>query len=134
MKNSLVLCLGAVAINAGAAVQSPVLEGYTAEAKRLAPAFQPSAERGRAFFHQRFGVTEKMPACVSCHTENPLVVGRHVVTGKDIRPLAPAANGERLADGAKVEKWFGRNCKEVVGRSCSAAEKADFVQFLVEVR
>ncbi len=109
-------------------------EPYVAEARRQAPSFTPSAERGGAFFRRAFAVTEKMPACASCHTENPLAVGRHVVTGKDIRPLAPAANGERLADAAKVEKWFGRNCKEVVGRPCSAAEKADFVQFLVEVR
>ncbi|MCH2222803.1 MAG: DUF1924 domain-containing protein, partial [Dechloromonas sp.] len=56
------------------------------------------------------------------------------VTGKAIRPLAVSANGERLSDPAKVEKWFGRNCKEVLGRACSAAEKADFVAYMSEAR
>lgn len=134
MKTLFPLWLAVLVANATAAIPPSTLDNYSAEARRQAPAFQPSAERGRAFFQKRFGVAEKMPACASCHTENPLAVGRHAVTGKDIRPLAPAANSERLADGAKVEKWFGRNCKEVVGRPCSAAEKADFVQFLVEVR
>jgi len=47
-------------------------------------------------------------------------------------PLAPSANAERLTDLAKTEKWFRRNCTEVVGHTCSAAEKADFVAFLTE--
>ena len=50
-----------------------------------------------------------------------------------IRPLAVAANGERFSDPAKVEKWFGRNCKEVVGRACTPGEKADFVAYMSEV-
>jgi len=96
----------------------------------------PSAagKRGEAFYHQQFANNDKMPACASCHTDNPLKTGRHAVTGKDIRPLAPAANPERLSDAAKVEKWFGRNCKEVVGRACTADEKADFLAYLNEVR
>lgn len=32
------------------------------------------------------------------------------------------------------EKWFRRNCTEVVGRECSAAEKADFIVFSTEIR
>ncbi|HJV92459.1 MAG TPA: DUF1924 domain-containing protein [Azonexus sp.] len=51
-----------------------------------------------------------------------------------MRPLAVAANAERFSDPAKVEKWFGRNCKEVVGRACTPGEKADFVAFASEVR
>ena len=38
----------------------------------------------------------------------------------------------RFTDPAKTEKWFRRNCTEVLGRECSAAEKADFIQFLAE--
>lgn len=75
-----------------------------------------------------------MPACTRCHTDNPLNAGQHAVTGKAIRPLAVAANGERFSDPAKVEKWFGRNCKEVVGRACTPGEKADFVAYMSEVR
>ena len=55
-------------------------------------------------------------------------------TGKTIRPLAVAANPERFTDPAKVEKWFGRNCKEVVGRACTPGEKANFVAYMSAVR
>ena len=107
---------------------------YTAEAAARQPGFTPSAKRGETLFRQRFAHIDRMPACTSCHTDSPLNAGQHAVTGKAIRPLAVAANGERFADPAKVEKWFGRNCKEVVGRACTPGEKADFVAYMSEVR
>ena len=107
---------------------------YTAEAAARQPGFTPSAKRGETLFRQRFAHNDRMPACTSCHTDSPLNAGQHAVTGKAIRPLAVAANGERFADPAKVEKWFGRNCKEVVGRACTPGEKADFVAYMSEVR
>jgi hypothetical protein len=107
---------------------------YASEAAAQQAGFAPSAKRGEAFFRQHFAHNDKMPACTSCHTDNPLNAGQHAVTGKSIRPLAVAANGERFSDPAKVEKWFGRNCKEVVGRACTPGEKADFVAYLSEVR
>jgi mono/diheme cytochrome c family protein len=96
--------------------------------------FRATAARGAEFFARKFNVSEKMPTCATCHTDNPAQPGRHAITGKTIKPLAPVANAERLSDPAKVEKWFTRNCKEVVGRECSAGEKADFVAYLAEVR
>lgn len=96
--------------------------------------FRASAARGAEFFARKFGVSEKMPNCATCHTDNPSQPGQHAITGKTIKPLAPVANADRLSDPAKVEKWFTRNCKEVVGRECSPGEKADFVAFLTEVR
>jgi len=60
--------------------------------------------------------------------------GQHAITGKAIKPMAVAANPERFTDPAKVEKWFGRNCKEVIGRACTANEKADFIAYLTEGR
>lgn len=107
---------------------------YVAEASSQQAGFTPSAKRGDAFFHQHFANNDKMPACASCHTDNPLNAGQHAVTGKAIKPMAVAANPARLSDPAKVEKWFGRNCKEVVGRACTPAEKADFITYLSEVR
>ena len=107
---------------------------YTAEAAARQPGFTPSAKRGETLFRQRFAHNDKMPACTSCHTDSPLNAGQHAVTGKSIRPLAVAANDERFSDLAKVEKWFGRNCKEVVGRACTPGEKADFVAYMSEVR
>lgn len=111
-----------------------LLAGYSNDAARGTPGFTPSAARGEAFYRKPFGIAEKMPACSSCHTDTPTAAGRHAVTGKTIRPLAPSANGERFSDPAKVEKWFGRNCREVAGRDCTAAEKADFMKFVMEAR
>ncbi|MEO1766155.1 DUF1924 domain-containing protein [Thiobacter aerophilum] len=117
-----------------AATPAELLATYRAEAAKTAPNFAPSVQRGAEFFARRFGVSPQMPSCTSCHTEKPTQAGRHVITEKTIKPLAPAANGERFTDLAKAEKWFRRNCKEVVGRECTAAEKADFVAFLLETR
>lgn len=111
-----------------------IAQAYVAEAKSQQGGFTPSAQRGEAFFRQRFGQNDKMPGCTSCHTDSPLKVGEHVVTGKSIRPLGVSVNADRFSDTAKVEKWFGRNCKEVVGRACTPGEKADFVAYMSEVR
>jgi mono/diheme cytochrome c family protein len=128
------LCLLLTAGVGHAATPQQIAQTYAAEAATSQPAFTPSAKRGETLFRQRFAINDKMPACASCHTDNPLAPGQHVVTGKTVRPLAVAANGERFSDPAKVEKWFGRNCKEVLGRACTPAEKADFVAFMGEVR
>lgn len=129
-KSILTLALACGAAAAQAATPAELLAGYRAEAARQAPGFEPSAQRGAEFYKRSFGVSAKMPGCTSCHTDDPAQPGRHVVTDKAIKPLAPRANEARLADAAKAEKWFRRNCGEVVGRECTAAEKADFVAFL----
>lgn len=108
-----------------------LLAGYSQEAARAQPGFAASAARGKAFFNRRWNVAERMPNCAACHTENPMAEGRHVVTAKTLKPLSPLADGARFTNVAKVEKWFRRNCSEVVGRECSAAEKADLIQFLL---
>ena len=117
-----------------AMAETPAQIGHTYAAAAQPAGFTPSAQRGGQFFSRKFDVSTKMPACTACHTDNPKQGGRHAVTGKEIQPLAPVANAERFTDPAKVEKWFRRNCKEVVGRECNAAEKADVIQFLSEVR
>jgi hypothetical protein len=73
-------------------------------------------------------------SCASCHTQNPLSVGKHAKTGKDIAPLAPAANAERLTSPDKVEKWFKRNCNDVLGRTCTPQEKGDVLAFLLSLK
>ena len=64
----------------------------------------------------------------------PTGTGKHASTGKDIKPLAPAFNAERFADAAKTEKWFRRNCNDVVGRECTPAEKADLLAWWVSLK
>jgi hypothetical protein len=134
MRTLSALCLLLLSIASHAETPQQIRQTYAAEAAAVQTGFTPSAQRGGAFFKQRFAINDKMPGCTSCHTDQPLNAGQHAITGKSIKPLAVAANGERFSDPAKVEKWFGRNCKEVVGRLCSPAEKADFVAYMSEVR
>ena len=134
MRTLATLSMLLISITAYAETPQQIRQIYASEAAAQQAGFSPSAKRGETLFRQRFALNDKMPACTSCHTDSPLNAGQHAVTGKAIRPLAVAANGERFSDPAKVEKWFGRNCKEVVGHACSPAEKADFVAYMSEVR
>ncbi len=68
--------------------------------------------------------------CTNCHGDNPGNTGKHVKTGKAIRPMALSVNAERYQDAKKIEKWFLRNCKWTFGRKCSAQEKADILTWL----
>lgn len=131
MKKFAVAALLAAPLSALAVTPQQMLSAYAAEAARTQPGFTPSAERGRQFFLQRHKVSEKTPACSTCHTEDPRNAGSHAITSKPIEPLAPAANAERFTGEAKTEKWFRRNCTEVIGRECTPAEKADFIKFLL---
>jgi len=106
------------------------LARFEAEARAGDASFAASASRGRQWFETRHGEDW---SCSTCHTRNPADKGRHEVTGKVIEPMAPAANPERLTNGRNVAKWFRRNCRDVVGRECTAAEKADVVAWLMSV-
>lgn len=86
------------------------------------------AERGRLFFTSRHGGEW---SCASCHHDAPLTTGKHAKTGKAIDPIAPAANTAAFTDASRVDKWFRRNCKDVLGRECSAREKADVLAYLL---
>ena len=115
-----------------AATPAELQRGYAAEAAGASPGFRGfSAERGRRFFTETHGNDWR---CASCHTDTPMSEGRHAVTGRALRPLAPAANPARFTDAAKVEKWFRRNCRDVVGRECSAVEKGDVIAWLSSLR
>jgi hypothetical protein len=97
-----------------------------------APGFKGfSAARGETFFKTRQGGEW---SCASCHTDNPAAQGKHAKTGKVIKPLAPAANAERFTDMAKVEKWFKRNCNDVLERVCTPQEKGDVLAYLLTIQ
>ena len=53
--------------------------------------------------------------------------------GKAFSPLAPAANPGRFRNVAKVEKWFKRNCLDVLKRACTPEEKGDVLTYLLSV-
>jgi hypothetical protein len=120
----------APAFAAGAQTPSAYLQRLAAQARDVAGFDGFSPARGQQFFNHRFGVW----SCASCHGALPLAAGQHAKTGKQIAPLAPAANPERFTDAAKIEKWFRRNCNDVLGRECTAIEKGDVLSWLLSLR
>lgn len=122
--------LAAVALAAPARALDPaqaaLLKTYMAEAPG-------DAGRGKAFFFKpHAGGKPDTPACTSCHTQN--LAGRGATkAGKPIEPMAASANPRRYTDRAEVEKWFKRNCADVLGRACSAQEKSDLLAFLTSL-
>jgi len=89
-----------------------------------------SAERGKALWNQSQTVSGQSRSCSSCHTADPRSEGKHVGTGKAIKPMAPSVNPARFADQKKVDKWFKRNCKWTLGRVCSEQEKGDVIEYM----
>jgi mono/diheme cytochrome c family protein len=127
------LCIALMALAASARGETAVdfLGRFEAEARAQAAGFAASPARGANFFKLVHGSDW---SCASCHSDNPAAVGKHAKTGKPIEPLAPTANAERFVRADKVDKWFKRNCNDVLGRACSPAEKADVVAWLISVK
>jgi len=124
---ALVVTTAVAAVHAQAATPAELLAAYTAQA--AAPA---SAARGEAFFNKNFG--RDFAGCAACHGAMPTRPGKDLVSEKSIAPLAPAANASRFSDRAKVDYAFLINCKDVVGRECTAGEKADILSWLISLK
>ena len=104
---------------------SELLKGYEAQSSKA------STARGEQFFNAKHG---KEWSCASCHENPPNHETKHIVTGKVIKSLSPNSNPDRFTDQAKVEKWFKRNCNDVLARDCTAQEKADVLSWLMTVK
>jgi len=128
MRNIFYLLLMGVSLSAMAATPAQILSQLQADAGSSA-----SVEHGRQLYHGKFS-GDKAESCSTCHTPNPKDSGRHARTNKAIDPLAPSVNPARFTDMTKVEKWFKRNCNEVLSRACTPQEKADFVAYLLSVK
>ena len=122
---TLLACTAALS-TAHAATAADALAGFTAQTGSAAV-----AARGQEFFTKTHG---REWSCASCHGAVPTQTGKHASTGKPISPLAPAFNAERFTDKAKIDKWFRRNCNDVVGRECTASEKADVLSWLMTLK
>jgi len=135
MRKSLILLGLLYSINGFAATPQELLKQYEAQAKQENPAFSGfSADRGASFFRtERTHSDGKKVSCSTCHTADPRNQGK-TRANKVIEPMAPIVNPQRFTDAAKVEKWFGRNCKDVLERACTAQEKGDYIQYLVNVK
>jgi cytochrome c551/c552 len=127
MKNWFLL-FSLLSCSAQAETQQKILDSLVAQA---GPA---SATRGETLFRGKFSSGKAADSCTSCHTDNAKTVGQHIKTQKAIDPLAPVAQKDRFTDAAKVEKWFKRNCQEVLGRACTAQEKADFTAYMISLK
>jgi len=89
-----------------------------------------SSAAGEKFWEQQNNHAGEPRRCALCHSSNLSATGKHAVTGKAIKPLAPSANPERLTDVEKIEKWLERNCKWTLGRSCTPQEKGDVLTMI----
>jgi Domain of unknown function (DUF1924) len=127
---SVLLCV-AVASEAAPAGRDSVLAMLAGEAKQINASFTGfSADRGRVFWTSTHtGGNPDTRSCTACHTQNPHATGQ-TRAGKSIEPMAVSSNPQRFTDPQKVEQWFGRNCKTVLGRECTAIEKGDVITFL----
>jgi mono/diheme cytochrome c family protein len=131
----LILVLVAVSIGTAQAAQSPrdtILAEFATQARKADPAFSGfSAQRGEKIFRTNWnGGDERTPSCTSCHTDNPKQPGKNAKTGRPIDPVAVSVNPKRFTDIADVEKQFGRDCKNVIGRDCTPTEKGDYITFM----
>ncbi|AQH05139.1 cytochrome C (plasmid) [Burkholderia sp. KK1] len=115
-------------VNTSAQASTPadLIAAYSAQAGSA-----PLPARGEQFFTTRHGHDW---SCATCHGASPTQTGKHAATGKPIAALAPASNPDRFIDPARTEKWFRRNCNDVVGRECTAAEKADVLSWLLTLK
>jgi hypothetical protein len=111
---------------ARAATPAELLASYSTQAGTA-----PSPQSGKQFFNVTHG---KEWSCASCHGTAPTQAGKHASSGKSIGALAPSVNAQRFSDSAKVEKWFRRNCNDVLGRECRPAEKADVMNWLIGLK
>ena len=107
------------------ATPQELLKTYEAQSSKA------SLTRGEQFFNAKHG---KEWSCASCHENPPNHDTKHIVTGKVIKPLSPNNNPDRFTDQAKVEKWFKRNCNDVLARECTAQEKVDVLSWLMSVK
>jgi hypothetical protein len=129
MKNHILLMTLLVSIplsfsHAGSNAVNNLLQDYAAQGANTA-----DAEHGKQLWQKIFNKNGER-SCASCHTKDLTQNGKHIKTNKDIKPMSPSVNPERLTDGKKVNKWFKRNCKWTLGRECTAQEKANFLVFI----
>jgi hypothetical protein len=124
-----------VAFAAAKPAQKAVLDQYVGLMRAADPAFKDfSLERGKTFFHARHASGKPdTPECTACHTTNLAMPGKQMRTGKTIEPMAASIAPKRYTDFANVEKWFKRNCGDVLGRECTLAEKGDVLAYLLSL-
>ncbi len=128
---ALVLTVGVVAAALANPQRQALLDGFAAQAKAEDGNFKGfSSERGKELFQAKHvGGKPETPSCVTCHTADPKGAGQ-TKAGKEIPPMAASRTPTRFTDPAELEKWFHRNCNQVLGRECTARERGDVIVYL----
>lgn len=119
-------------VSSAEAAETPagLLERYAAAARAQDASFVGFDQaRGRQLYFEEHERSGKRSACASCHGQDPAQGGRSPA-GKRIEALDPAVTPSRFTDAAFAEKWFDRNCKQVLGRPCTPLEKGDFITWV----
>jgi hypothetical protein len=101
-----------------------LLQDYKKQGANTADAVQ-----GKQLWQKTFSNNGER-SCTSCHTNDLTQHGKHIKTNKNINPMSPSVNPERLTDSKKVNKWFKRNCKWTFGRECTTQEKSNFLVYI----
>ena len=126
MKNKLlpiVFCIAYlpfIQVNANPSVENLLQKYQQQGAEKAIP------EQGKNLWYSKNGDR----SCTSCHGSSPSKTGKHIKTGKVIKPMAVSKNPDRFQDSKKIEKWFLRNCKWTFGRQCTLQEKTDTLSWL----
>jgi mono/diheme cytochrome c family protein len=131
MKSILIATSGIVAMILSSATFAGPREDLLAQYAAAAKTTGFSAARGQTMHTQNFsGGKPDTPSCITCHGKDTRGAGS-TRTGKAIEPVALSVTPTRYTDPAKVEKWFKRNCAEVLGRECTPQEKGDWLTFVI---
>jgi hypothetical protein len=127
MKSSLFIFVMALLLQSSALQAEPeITDLLTKYQSQGAKEF--SAEIGKSAWSKETGKEKR--ACTSCHGSDLTLTGKHVKTGKIIKPMASSTNSARYSKEKKIEKWFKRNCKWTWGRECTPQEKGNFLTYL----
>lgn len=111
--------------HAGSTAVNDLLQDYISQGANTA-----DAESGKQLWQKTFNNKNGKRSCASCHTKNLTNNGQHIKTKKNIKPMSPSVNPERLTERKNIKKWFKRNCKWTLGRECTAQEKANFLVYI----
>lgn len=131
MKRTLAVTIGTIAMLLSTASSAGPREDQLAQYAAAAKSAGFSAARGQTLHTQNFaGGKPDTPACTTCHGKDARGAGR-TLTGKNIDAMAVSVTPQRYTDPAKVEKWFKRNCNEVLGRECTPQEKGDWLAYMI---
>lgn len=124
---ALLISLSSTIVKADTETVNNLLQNYASQ-----NASTPDVKQGEQLWQKTFNYDGEFSSrsCVSCHTKDLTAVGKHVKTGKAIKPISPSVNTERFTDSKKVEKWFKRNCLWTLNRECTVQEKANLLVYL----